>query len=1088
MFSRKITKLQKSPNFEVFYRIFAQRKLGVVATSIIVSINFFQLNIYLFQSFKRLTGNTDSIVDILNDVTQYVYMSNLVNYGTVIYIIVRTIVFVLTLGYFVLYIIMRKLVKKGRSMKTVERIFMLLNTYYTMILLLPIMDTLFGEIFCDERVLEPMGVHCLEGTHIFIFVLSVISLIVAVYMAVITVFYSMNGIYDKKNYLSGENKIYEAMITFIRILVTLLMSNNSLTDSFRKLYLSINLICSLAMIIYFIIFYPYNKTFIEKFTLMWLTIYLAQSVSMIIYVAQGNETLAEGDKAPEMTLSIGYSLLLLMAVGIPAVSMLYNKLKIRLIMKDSHSSIEELLRKIQNILQLKNKGANTIEEVVYRGLIAKHFAICNDLRCFCKKKELYDAKKKKDFEVEKWHQNKPLILKSYVKMLFEKEVDKGELDPHLLISYAEFLFEKYRNTHLALFQLMKLTNSNKFLYPHHRYRIFKLKYRIGDYINTKNTEALEKQLEIENVLFVEEQFDRVLDGMQKIITSSIHFWSYLQNKEIDLDRLRDYAAKMNEYLENTNDMWTPLKPYLYKQKRLMYYYNWFLKDFLQKKIILSEEEADDLFDEDTYSVHSNDFLNLIKNDNIVFQDDSAIIHMSGNYTDLGKIIKTNKATAKIFGYSKDDLKNAYVNELMPSMIAQKHNSYLEAFIKTGKSKLLYSQKKTFAKDKQGFIMPIWIIVKQMNHLEGQVEYVGLLKPLTEKKDEQSYYILLNNFGEISGISKNLQDVLFLPENFFQKNPVNIVLLAPKLIKYFYFGRVLQDEKEIEREVEKRLADSVILTGIDSSIGTTNGWGNARTKLRELSTQLVTLHTMAPQIDKKKGISPFMGSIGKKNMLREFLELDQLEENLFDGEFEGSGLAKEEEPFDFNAEENQVEFTLRVPKNLDKLVQEFDNLKSRQAELLNNQQLLIEAVQTKALHKAAAHEKSNTPFPKSSLMKSKLVSHMTHSKHAFDAYITALKLIATRIAKKSSNDVFRIKGTVITDHYGPENDSIKYIKITEIQNKSSKFNGSGINQDNSLLRSGSTDRSLTEDEEHTLARKKTLTKNKPSIFKHAKGNF
>lgn len=92
-------------------------------------------------------------------------------------------------------------------------------------------------------------------------------------MAILTVFYSLNGIYDKKNYLSGENRIYEAMVTFIRVVLALVVANGKKTDEFLKIYLSINVVCSFAMMVYFILFYPYNKRFVERYSLMWLTIY-----------------------------------------------------------------------------------------------------------------------------------------------------------------------------------------------------------------------------------------------------------------------------------------------------------------------------------------------------------------------------------------------------------------------------------------------------------------------------------------------------------------------------------------------------------------------------------------------------------------------------------------------------------------------------------------------------------------------------------------------------------------------------------------------------------------------------------------------
>lgn len=55
----------------------------------------------------------------------------------------------------------------------------------------------------------------------------------------------------------------------------------------------------------------------------------------------------------------------------------------------------------------------------------------------------------------------------------------------------------------------------------------------------------------------------------------------------------------------------------------------------------------------------------------------------------------------------------------------------------------------------------------------------------------------------------------------------------------------------------------------------------------------------------------------------------------------------------------------------------------------------------------------------------------NSKHTFDAYIMALRLMAQKIANKGNNNVYRIKAYIYTDYYGPDDEVVKYIKITDI---------------------------------------------------------
>lgn len=75
---------------------------------------------------------------------------------------------------------------------------------------------------------------------------------------------------------------------------------------------------------------------------------------------------------------------------------------------------------------------------------------------------------------------------------------------------------------------------------------------------------MDTYLEIENVVHVENEFEKILDGMEKILKSSIEFWKYLANKEVDLNRIRMLAKTMNDCVEETTALWGPIKSYLNK--------------------------------------------------------------------------------------------------------------------------------------------------------------------------------------------------------------------------------------------------------------------------------------------------------------------------------------------------------------------------------------------------------------------------------------------------------------------------------------------------------------------------------------------
>ena len=64
-----------------------------------------------------------------------------------------------------------------------------------------------------------------------------------------------------------------------------------------------------------------------------------------------------------------------------------------------------------------------------------------------------------------------------------------------------------------------------------------------------------------------------------------------------------------------------------------------------------------------------------------------------------------------------------------------------------------------------------------------MDYIGFIKPIKCKFD----YILLNDFGEINSMTKNASEKLFLSSKFVSNNALNILLIAPKILRFLFFG-------------------------------------------------------------------------------------------------------------------------------------------------------------------------------------------------------------------------------------------------------------------------------------------------------------
>lgn len=63
---------------------------------------------------------------------------------------------------------------------------------------------------------------------------------------------------------------------------------------------------------------------------------------------------------------------------------------------------------------------------------------------------------------------------------------------------------------------------------------------------------------------------------------------------------------------------------------------------------------------------------LAKGSDVLFNDDTTVLHVSGNKESIGKILKTSQGLSKVFGYSKTEVIGHSVNILMPTLFAKKH--------------------------------------------------------------------------------------------------------------------------------------------------------------------------------------------------------------------------------------------------------------------------------------------------------------------------------------------------------------------------------------------------------------------------------
>src|SRR5262245_31546268 len=98
----------------------------------------------------------------------------------------------------------------------------------------------------------------------------------------------------------------------------------------------------------------------------------------------------------------------------------------------------------------------------------------------------------------------------------------------------------------------------------------------------------------------------------------------------------------------------------------------------------------------------------------------------------GLILSFSAAAERMFGYSEDEVVGENVSMLMPSPDRERHDSYLERYLKTGERRIIGIGRVLTARHRDGTTFPIELSVGEARINENQV-FTGFIRDLTERQ-------------------------------------------------------------------------------------------------------------------------------------------------------------------------------------------------------------------------------------------------------------------------------------------------------------------------------------------------------------------
>merc|ERR1711874_138098 len=111
---------------------------------------------------------------------------------------------------------------------------------------------------------------------------------------------------------------------------------------------------------------------------------------------------------------------------------------------------------------------------------------------------------------------------------------------------------------------------------------------------------------------------------------------------------------------------------------------------------------------------------------------------------------SDTSTPTLIGFQKLELLNRNVKGVMPYFFAQRHDSFLEAFLTTNTMRFIDKDRQVLAKNKQNYVIEVWASIKPMQNNQQQLQFVGQLK--LDKPFQAVVYVMTYNNLDIDNIS------------------------------------------------------------------------------------------------------------------------------------------------------------------------------------------------------------------------------------------------------------------------------------------------------------------------------------------------
>ena len=674
------------------------------------------------------------------------------------------ITYIITCIYIILFISLSlyALIKSTKfvSKPMIKAIVLMLEI--NIILNIPLLRTLFSIFSCEKNVLESSPeIKCQSGIHIFLVVLSAILIII--FQLLIFIFHSALyefGVNNNK-FKSGYTSSTEIFLDIIKLILIIIYQ----FISHQMALAIITLLLSIIILIHFLVNQPYSSGFTMKLYLILFALLCWSCVICIVSLLLKNSKFKSGI----VLMILGYPLII--AVIYLTDWELYADIFFNFnLMNNNH------LLKIQYFLRLEENFDSVVKTKEYKLL----YSYIGDYETHCIEKECYLKQflkiplKKENF------QNLKILLLHHAEKLYKESITKNSTDIKLRIAFILFLFKRLNKKmkgkkELILLDKFKMNLECSFL-------LFKVQKYFQENLNEEFNSNEIISLNLSNKLISNE----IKVSIENIVSNYISFWNMLLihdlNKFDIFIQISRIGKKLKSLNKELNDKIKSLDNWNLLEQETIKIYIQYLKVIInnyEKANIFSnklseEEKINEKYDEK--NLFELNYKEMSKNEDYKY----IIINCSKN--NLNKICNISFPVCKIFGYTREELINNYLDILFPEIYNKYRKILFQKKLAIYKKELLTKTKKInsenwidncFGINKSNFLIFVkikWFLIS----IEDDTIYaIGNLlhenKKIINDKSQEAVYILTDKKLIIQNFSPNAQKILKLNPSIASNN-------------------------------------------------------------------------------------------------------------------------------------------------------------------------------------------------------------------------------------------------------------------------------------------------------------------------------